>query len=252
MKIAFLRFAYHAMLAGMPSIINNPINKNTLHVPLMIEPESTYLNFKLTSAQTAYLNEYIGSELEIIPVKLFAQDVVERNYLSINIYNCSSTVFMNNERSTTRCEINTYVRDKMGNVGTLIIDYLSNELSMDPVNIFKVKEKTMFQRNNDKNEIFCSSVRDDVELKTSIQQTNTIRGYLNEQLIRFSDNIYYKNGIVDKLYYDSTLVNADVQIPLIPKCFTFRYKDLVFTDIDSIFFFTNEIRFIGAMWSNLY
>ena len=56
-------------------------------------------------------------------------------YLSLNIYNCTSPVFLN-DKVTTRFEINTYVNDECRK-GTLIIDYLSNELSMDPVNIFK-------------------------------------------------------------------------------------------------------------------
>ena len=46
------------------------------------------------------------------------------------------------EKEITRCELNTYVKDHNGNYGTLIIDYLSNELSMDPLNIFKSKHKS--------------------------------------------------------------------------------------------------------------
>ena len=251
MKLSLLRFVYHGMLAGMPSLMSNPFNKNTLHVPLMVEPQSTYLNFKLDNKQTAYLNEYIGDELEIIPVKIFSRDATESNYLSVNIYNCSSPAFMNDERSTTRCEINTYVRDKMGNVGTLIIDYLSNELSMDPVNIFKASEETVFERVGIHNRIRCCSLRDKVDLRTYVDRADTKRRRLSEELIRFSDNIYYKNGILDKLYYDSSLVNADVRVASNPGAFTFEYRDIVFSHIDSVFFFTNEIRFIGGMWDNL-
>ena len=39
----------------------------------------------------------------------------------------------------TRFEINTYVKNQYNETGTLILDYLCNELSMDPVNLLKQK-----------------------------------------------------------------------------------------------------------------
>ena len=40
---------------------------------------------------------------------------------------------------------------------------------------------------------------------------------LNDDLIRFTDLVYYKNGIFDKVYYDSSLVNAKIRSPTIVK-----------------------------------
>ena len=150
MRLNLLKFVYRGILTGMPLLTYNPITKNTLNIPLEVKPFSTYLNFKLNDFQSEYLNNYINKftdNLELIPINILPNEE-KSNYLSVNIYNCSSPAFINEEKEVTRCELNTYVKDKNGNYGTLIIDYLSNELSMDPLNIFKLKERTEFYDND--------------------------------------------------------------------------------------------------------
>ena len=151
MKFNLLKIIYKGILSGMPLLCYKPINQNTLNIPLEVSPFSTYLNFKLDDYQTSYLNNYIhkyNKDLEIVPIKMYDDEDQKYNYLSVNIYNCTSPVFLNQEKEITRCEINTYVKDNMGNYGTLIIDYLSNEISMDPINIFKFKENVNFYDND--------------------------------------------------------------------------------------------------------
>ena len=132
MKLPFLKFVYSGLLTGMPPLTYNPITKNPLNIPFSIKPESLYINFKLNETQTSYLNNYIhdyNKDLEIIPVKLLNRETNKSNYLSVNIYNCTSPVFMN-DNNMTRCEVNTYVKNtKTNKTGTLILDYISSELS---------------------------------------------------------------------------------------------------------------------------
>ena len=40
----FLRFFYNFMLSGMPVLTVNPINKNILHAPFLVNSYSTYIN----------------------------------------------------------------------------------------------------------------------------------------------------------------------------------------------------------------
>ena len=130
-KKRFLRFVYNGVLTGMPAITYNPITQNTLNVPLIVEPYSAYINLKLDNEQSSYLDNYIneyGDDLVIVPINILPREEKSK-YLSINIYNCSSPIFMNDEKTTTRCEINTYVVDKNNVKGTLIIDYVSNILN---------------------------------------------------------------------------------------------------------------------------
>tara|TARA_Y100001958_G_C21113959_1_gene460078 strand:+ start:160 stop:975 length:816 start_codon:yes stop_codon:yes gene_type:complete len=256
-KFKLLKFVYNGILTGMPLVVYNPISKNTLNVPLVVSPESTYLNLKLDDEQTNYLDSYIKDytdTLDIVPISIFPGEK-EAHYLSINVYNCSSSVFMNDEKSITRCEINTYVRNKDGNYGTIILDYLSNDLSMDPVNIFKQKEDIIFDKKDSVNIIRGRSIRDKISLDFKYNTLGTFKTAVSDSLIKYTDNIYYKTGIMDKIYYDSSLVNAIVKRPFSilnnDLDFNFVYKDLVFDKISNMFYFDNEIRFIGGMWDNL-
>ena len=247
-----LKFIYNVLLIGTPQVTHNPINKNKLYVPLSVKPYSTYLNFKLNNQEKEYLNNYIWeytNDLSLIPIKMsfFTKPYY---YLSINIYNCSSPILLEN-KNITRCEINTYVIDKNGKKSTIILDYTSNGISMDPVNIYKKKDKIFFLKQNNKNIIDVFSKNDKINLKLDYNLYNNINYEISKKLIKYTDGIYYKNGILDKVYYDSTLVNAKLKITRKYNNFYFKYKDLSFKKIDSLFYFQNNIDFIGSMWHNL-
>jgi len=269
MKLSFfLKFIHGGLLTGMPSLLYNPLTKQPLNIPLTIEPNSMYLNFKLTNDYSDYLNDYIKQycdKLSIVPVSLFPGETSSK-YLSVNIYNCTSPAFLNGNKKTLRCELNTYVKDTSSNkYGTLILDYLSNELSMDPVNLFKTRTKELMYSTESSNQyeqnnqilfnIFCRSPEDEVYLKLKMytDKQSNIPVATSDELIQFSDNIYYKNGIYDKLYYDDSLVNAELSSPTYvgDSEFSFTYKDMTFERFDSIFYFVNKINFVGSMWENL-
>ncbi len=286
MKIPFLKFIHGGLLTGMPSLIYNPFTKNPLNIPLTIMPDSIYLNFKLTPEYSSYLESYIqkySDNLSIVPVCLFANEESSKTkYLSVNIYNCSSPAFLNGNKQTLRCELNTYIKDKTtGQYGTLILDYLSNDLSMDPINLFKLPPRStdgvvIYNMNrkdpyhpHDKRQschqhnqiqVVCCSKKDRIKLNLnlSVDKTKEAAVVTSKELVKFSDYIYYKNGIYDKLYYDDTLVNANLKSP--PSLsmeddpnnkFFFTYKDLFFEKIDSIFYFENKINFVGSIWENV-
>ncbi len=254
MKFNILKIIYKGILSGMPLLTYNPLTSNTFNLPLNVSPLSTYINFRLNDIQTSYLNKYIqnfNSDLEIVPINILEEDKDKYNYLSVNIYNCTSPVFFNDLNELTRCEINTYVKDKKGNYGTLIIDYLSNEFSMDPVNIFKSKEDVNFYNTDIFKTINCTSLKDRVTLNINFSSLvdNNIR--LNNELIKYTDKVFYKNGIFDKIYYDSSLVDPIINVPNSVFNFSFIYKDLFFEKIDSIFYFKEGISFIAGMWDNI-
>ena len=75
---------------------------------------------------------------------------------------------------------------------------------------------------------------------------------LHNDLIRYSDRIYYKNGIFDKLYYDSSLTYAPIVLSMYNNQNYFQYKDLCFERAMNIFYFEDSIQFIGGMWDNVF
>ena len=111
-----LKFVYNSMLFGMPISTYNPYTKVPIHIPARVDEGSTYINLKLNNDEKEYLNNYIheyNETLSIVPISILEDEKAE-NYLSINIYNCTSPVF-NTDKTITRCEINTYVKDKNTN-----------------------------------------------------------------------------------------------------------------------------------------
>lgn len=253
-KTRILKFLYNTVFTGLPLMTyNNPINKVPIHAPMRVNAGSTYINFKLDDYQTKCLTEYIheyNNTIDIIPIKISEDDTLS-NYISVNIYNCSSPLFITDE-PITRCEINTYVQDKYKNKGTLIIDYLCNDLSMDPVNIFKQKSPNVhFKDKNIYTYIDCSSEKDLIQLNLNFTKFRDTIFKISDNLVDFSDKIFYKNGILDKLYYDTSLTRALTMKPVYVYNLTFVYRNLTFKSIDSVFYFSSNIDFVGSIWHNL-
>lgn len=252
---SFLKVFYTFLLSGLPQYVNNPINQNKMLASLNVLPDSTFLNYKLDEPKISYLTNYINeynenekqNKIEIVPIKLNKNEEAAY-YLTVNIYNCTSPIF-NSDKSIVRCEINTYV--KYGNeYGTLILDYISNAISIDPVNLVKFQiEEIEFKNFKDLNSINIESDNDNIELNLCYKKTNTLYE-ISSELIEYTDLAYYKNGIADKVYYDSSLTNAISKYGISIYNY-FQFKDLEFEIPDSIFFIENQIQFVGSIWNNL-
>ena len=249
-----LKLLYKGMISGLPSLTYNPLRLNTFIAPFEVKPMSTYINFKLTPFQVEHINNYLityGQDQKLIP-SIVDSENNDDYFLSVNIYNCSSPVFDIFAKEASRCEINTYIHNKNFGDGTVILDYTSNSLSMDPVNVFKKPQFTMFQK-RDKT-LFCQSRNNQINLnlKYDVDIKNDKKIEIDKDLIRLTDKIFYANGIFDKLYYDDSLVHADVFKPDKIHHLSFSFLDLIFDEPDSIFYFKDEIRFAGGLWENVY
>ena len=241
-----LKFVYRSFMTGMPLLTYNPISRVPFHAPFNVLPESLYINYKLNSLQFEKLNSHIkkiNPKFTLEPIKINIHDNPSY-YLSLNIYNCTSPLFLN-ENGMTRFEINTYVNNGL-NRGTLIVDYMSNSLSMDPVNIFKDPIPLSYKSG----EIIGKT--DNILLNTSLILSKKDPDFLADpDLAKYSDYIYYSNGIYDKLFYDTSLIGAPLKVPKI-KNLKFEYLNISYTRPDSIFYFKNKINFVGSVWDNLF
>lgn len=257
-----LKLFYSALLTGLPSISFNPINQNTLHAPFIVNEGSTYINYKLDNEQFNKINDYLSKKtnnLKPRAINIFKNnncntcDDDKNYYLSINIYNCSSPIFnFLSKDPVTRCEINTYVVNKKNEIGTLIMDYTSNILSIDPDNIFKKSCPTKFSKDLSNNIVSCFAYSDNIIFELEYDYKNIIsQEKINERMVKYTDKIFYNNGIYDKLYYDSSLLHNKL---VIPRYFHihFNFMGIEFDNPDSIFFFKDQLNFVGGMWDNLH
>lgn len=249
---AFLQFVYSCLLCGVPQYSVNPINQNRILAELNVQPYSTFINYKLEQEHVDILNDYVkeySDDLSIVPIQLSKYNY-PHYYLSVNIYNCTSPIMMS-DNNIIRCELNTYVKTSDNQLGTLILDYASNSLSMDPINIFKKESKNMkFLNHKDKNILYVDSEKDDILLDLKYKLTND-NFYISEKLVEFTDLAFYKNGVADKVYYDSTLASATTKYGALLDGSIFRYKDLEFYYPESVFYFDGDLNFIGSVWNNL-
>ena len=262
MQLKWLKFIYNGFLTGMPPLTYNAMTKTTFHAPFTIQPKSVYFNYALNETQKNYIQSYIHENdpnMEMMPVRIFETEETAKYYLSVNVYNCTSPIFFNNKNmNITRLEINTYIRSR-DKIGTLLLDYTSNELSLDPYNGFKQNECIQYNFPDHKTTsatVSSHSQQDSIFFHSSYLPLNyhppKVRIHLHDDLINYSDRIYYKNGIYDKLYYDSSLTRAPIVISMYNDQKYFQYKDLCFEKPMSIFYFENKINFIGGMWDNLF
>ena len=132
------------------------------------------------------------------------------------------------------------------------MDYCSNYLSMDLVNIFKMPDKISFIYDKYEKYIydFADSANIKLKMNFDIESTHNFNKLSND-IVLFTDKIFYMNGIYDKLYYDSSLINNKIIIPLFNNI-SFKFFDLEFDNLSSIFYFKNEINFVGGIWYNLF
>ena len=54
-----------------------------------------------------------------------------------------------------------------------------------------------------------------------------------------------------KLYYDSSLTSALLYSPYNIDFLKFKFLGLEFVEPESIFYFLNDIKFVGGIWDNL-
>lgn len=247
-----LRFVYNLLLVGMPQMANNPINKNILHAPFNVNEMSTYINYRLDNEKINSINKILKkhNNFNLIPASII--DDQEKDYfLSINIYNCTSPIFsFLSEEPATRCEINTYVVDKNQLKGTLIIDYISNIISMDADNIFKLPNTISFNKID--NKLFGNAKNNNIDLNFDINLENhKYLSKLSNSLIDKTENIFYNSGVYDKLYFDSTLLKNTI-VNCNDFNINFKFYDILFDKVDSVFYFENKINFVGGMWYNIF
>ena len=126
---------------------------------------------------------------------------------------------------------------------------------MDPVNVFKQKSDLWYLGVKDKfNNLLngdCSSenITLFLDMKNKFSD-NDNKINISDDLIKYSDQIYYSNGVYDKLYFDSTLIYPTLVVPDLVH-HNFNFYNFTFDKPDNYFYFKDGISFSGSIWNNL-
>ena len=268
----WLKFAYNIIMTGIP-LKTYP----ELYVPetINIHQYNTYVNYKLTIDEWDKLNRYIyentNVKMSIMSMEAKSNPTYDY-YLSVNMYNYDNQVYNNNKNNNqaiAKCEIKTYVKDANGNYGTLILEDVSNYTSEKIKNILMgINDTCEYTINDcyqnidsglsDKEYQYYSSIcptcnygnlKSYIAIKASSNIFDFMLSYninnndnkfnLNRNLIDYMDNIFNYNKIYKKMFYDTTITRADIR-RVNNYNISFKFKDMIFTNPDSIFYFKNK------------
>ncbi len=248
---------YNSAYSYIAALNYNPFNiaQKSFITNFTVEPNSIYINYKLSKEQINDIQKNIPDYLSLIPIKLLKYDR-KKYIISVNVYNVTSFLFGNN--MIPRLECNIYIKDKRNNnIGTMIIAYTTSATSFDPINLLKFGKKENLEYNIKENLINIKSNEDTFTFETNLNIKNKKLKYISNDLIKATDNIYYQNGIIEKIFYDSSFIYNTVNLLKIKEQFNMlnfiipgSNKELFFNKIDSIFLFPNKIYFTCKTWSN--
>ena len=98
-----------------------------LMIPMTVHENSTWVNFLVDHDTLQKAIHKNGNPRKWMPVPVdFLDGNGPHHVLSLNMYHCSSPVF--GDDSIVRAELNSYVQDADGILGTLVLAYASDSL----------------------------------------------------------------------------------------------------------------------------
>lgn len=254
----WVKLAYKILITRLSiNSCNEPYSCESIN----IYPYNTYVNYKLTLDEWNYVNKYLydntNYKMSIISIEKMSSPKYNY-YISVNMYNYINS--LNKNKLITRCEVKTYVKNEKGVYGNLIMDYVVNDIKCE-FNINKCCQN-IDNTLSEKEYLYASSICPKCEygnLKSNIdmransnifdfklnynEYVNDIKFNLNRYFIDFMDNIFNYDGIYKKIYYDTSLTRGDVR-KIKKYNVSFKFKDLVFKEPDSIFYFKNKINLL--------
>lgn len=245
---ALRRFLYAQMAIRSAIMIALGREQPLVRFTVEDDPPSVYLVFRIRESErdrflaAADLPE--GTELA--PLRCLAGDEPEY-LLTLNVYRVSG---ITNGR---RAEWSTYVEDDQGVPRYMIVDARSSGRSMDPVDVITPASRVDYRREGDEYSMVLGphgetfeatfTVPDDAPALPSAPEWNTA-----------NDDIYWRNGIHDRTFYDAGLADAD-QVVLDPATVKIvddtRWAPFIEPTPVRVLVFRRAIEFVVSPWANI-
>lgn len=145
------------LLALLPKNIQNLIHRHhqldKTPIHFHVSQNSLWVGYKIKNESR--IQNYLPDNLELIPIKVFQYDVHKHPFLFFNFFTVESDFFTGN-----RLEIVTVAKDRLTNkTRFVILDYLSDTISSDPIHLFKLPNAHKMNLFADQNKImaYCDS-----------------------------------------------------------------------------------------------
>jgi hypothetical protein len=173
-------------------------------------PCSIYFNFRIRPECREEFTRYINlaGGLPLSPIRCLADEDPEL-ILTLNIYEVSGIV------SGLRAEWSTYIVDKEGKPCYMVLEARCAKGSLDPVELFTQPGRVEHSMTSSAVESLVASNEGALFRSTcKLREEHPVARIATEWIVA-NDNIYWRNGIYDRTYYDGNMIDAPVRsIPI--------------------------------------
>ena len=227
------------------------LNKAQPLVPFTVkaEPASVYYNFRIKpDAREAFIR-YINlpAGFDIVPVKCLQGD--QSDYLlTLNVYEVSGIA------TGIRAEWSTYIRDHHGIARYMVLEARSSTRSMDPVDVITPKSRVEHETQGGHTRTTVASIEGRLFSASFAVAAQPAVALIHQQWVTANDYIYWRNGICDRVFYDTGMAypdasliepaNADIDDQT-------HWAQFIDAQASHVIQFTKPIEFVIMPWFNV-
>ncbi len=246
-RVALKRFLYSQLYQRDAFRLIFGTTKPLLPFKVEADPPSVYFNFEIAPKRVAKLRKELDLPYPLAKIRCL-EDEDPFYCLTLNTYRVSGLAY------GIRAEWSVYIEDDHGTARYLVVEALSDTPSLDGVNLVTMSGEVT--HTGDETAIDTSAVAADGG-RFSARCRAPGSGPLVRaapEWIEANDYIYWLNGICDRTFYDSGLVNAKTRL-VRPKNVEIedstRWSDMVRPRPKHVIVFENAIEFAISPWWNL-
>jgi hypothetical protein len=173
-------------------------------------PSSVYFNFRIKPECREAFARYINladdraDNLALSPIQCLVDE--EPDFLlTLNIYEVSGIV------SGLRAEWSTYISDAEGVPRYMVVEARCERGSLDPVELFTQPGRVEHTMTADAIESLVVSNDEALFRATCRLDEEQPFARIATEWVVANDNIYWRNGIYDRTYYDANMIDAPVR-----------------------------------------
>lgn len=200
------RFLYFSLALRDAFLILLGRAQPTIAFTVEADPSSVYFNFRIRPECREEFARYINlaEGLTLAPIRCVEGEAPEF-LLTLNVYEVSGIV------SGLRAEWSTYILDKAGKPRYMVVEARCEKGSLDPVELFT-------QPGRVEHVMTPQAIKSLVASNEGALFNATLKLYDGQPYISIAtewiianDNIYWRNGIYDRTYYDANMIAAPVR-----------------------------------------
>ena len=184
--------------------------KTQPRVPFTVkaQPSSVYFNFEILPSKLKAFENYVNlpEGFSLCPMRCLATERKGRYLLTLNTYEVTGI------SEGLRAEWSSYVLDEHGTPRYMVLEAESARFSMDPVDIVTRRSRVEHAADEDLIDTLVGS-QDGKLFQASVRVSDADNDVqLHREWIEANDYIYWRNGICDRVFYDSGLANPHARI----------------------------------------